>query len=358
MTGAARTPEDYQIEDFVTDESFINYFFRLNAEDTGFWTKWLLAHPENAGLAASAKELLQSLSLTLPEEEFEAELARIRTAIHEETHPAAWESPAIVRLWPVQGVRRGSGRRRSRRRSLTYVGLFLLLLAGSTFLWRQFNAGPARLSEKTNDSSKPVVFTLTDGTVVTLAPHSVFRYPADFGVSDRKVFLDGEAQFQVSRDEARPFKVYEGDIMATVLGTVFQVKYQAADSVILVELMSGKLRVETIARPGLAAQSTLLDPDERALYRGNDRRLYKEKWQPQHDLSLPVNHLVFKGDGFEQIARQIKTVFGVTIINHSTKQNWRFTGDFTGAGVAEIVENICLVEGLHSERKGDTIIIR
>ncbi len=194
--------------------------------------------------------------------------------------------------------------------------------------------------------------------MVTLAPHSVFRYPADFGVSDRKVFLDGEAQFQVSRDEAHPFKVYEGDIVATVLGTVFQVKYQAADSVILVELMSGKLRVETIPRPGLAAQSTLLDPDERALYRGNNQRLYKENWQPQHDLSLPANHLVFRGDGFEEIARQIKTVFGVTIVNHSKKQNWRFTGDFAGAGAAEIVENICLVEGLHSEAKGDTIIIR
>ncbi len=82
MTGNARTPEDYQIEDFVTDESFINYFFRLNDEDMAWWTKWLIEHPGNADLAEEAKEMLQSLSLALPDAELDAELSRMRAAIH------------------------------------------------------------------------------------------------------------------------------------------------------------------------------------------------------------------------------------------------------------------------------------
>jgi transmembrane sensor len=371
MTGAARTPEDYQIEDFITDESFINYFFGLNAEDAGFWTKWLVAHPRNAALAEQAKEMLRTLTLTLPEAEFEAELSRIRTAIHEDAPLSARRRPAIFRLWErtklgepigrhVEDLQRTGGRgiRNKRKRSLGYGSLLLILVLSSVVLWRQFNRSSGRLTEKTNDSGKPVVFTLSDGSVVTLAPQGILHYPADFGAGERKVILEGEAQFRVSRNEAHPIKVYEGDIVAIVLGTVFHVKEQAADSAIQVELISGKLRVETIARPGLPAQSILLDPDERVVYRPHSQRLYKEKWQFQHAPGLSVGHLVFRKNNFEEIALQMKTLFGVTVVNRSNKKNWRFTGDFVNVGPAEIVENICLVEGLHSETDGDTILIK
>jgi transmembrane sensor len=368
MTGTARTPEDYQIEDFVTDESFINYFFELNADDIAFWTKWLIAHPRNAALAGQAKEMLQSLSLTLPDAEFDAELSRMRAAIHPDTLPGIRNRPAIFRLWP-RGERndqderneRGQRTRGQKKRSIVYTALVLLLLAASPFLWTRMGTGPGKLIVKTNDSGKPIVFTLGDGTVVTLAPHGVLRYRSDFGAPDKKVILEGEARFQVSRNEASPFKVCEGDIVATVLGTVFQVKEQAADSAILVELITGKLKVETIAAPGLPAQSILLQPDERVVYRRGSQRLYKEKWQSQHEFPLTVGRLVFRKNNFEEIAAQLKELFGVTIVNRSEKKDWRFTGNFNNAGAAgaaEIVENICRVEGLQSETDGDTILIK
>jgi ferric-dicitrate binding protein FerR (iron transport regulator) len=407
MTGASRTPEDYQIEDFVTDESFINYFFGLNAEDSSFWTKWLIAHPRNAALAEEAKEMLRSLSLTLPETEFEAELNRMRTVVHADELPSARRRPSIFRLWQrgQTGIRQNAGdgvtngdnqgetnggrqigksgatngamqvdanggmdramngdargTMKKRKRSFAAITLILLLLlAAAPFLWTRVGSDPHRLIVKSNESGKPIVFTLSDGTVVTLAPHGVFRYPADPGLTDRKAYLEGEARFQVSRDGMHPFQVYEGGIVATVLGTVFQVKEQAADSAILVELLSGRLKVETIAATGLSAQSILLAPDERVVYRRDSRKLYKEKWQSQHEGIATRVHLVFKKNNFDEIAAQMKAVFGITILNQSNKKNWSFTGNFNNAGVAEIVENICQVEGLQSETQGDTIVIK
>ena len=40
-----KNPENYQVEDFVTDESFANYHFCLNTTDQLFWEKWVLKHP-------------------------------------------------------------------------------------------------------------------------------------------------------------------------------------------------------------------------------------------------------------------------------------------------------------------------
>ncbi len=252
----------------------------------------------------------------------------------------------------------GEQTRRKKKRSFVYTALILILLAAAPFLWTRMGSGPGKLIVKSNDSGKPIVFTLSDGTVVTLAPHGVFRYSADPGLADRKAYLEGEARFQVSHDGTHPFQVYEGGIVATVLGTVFQVKQQTADSTILVELLSGKLKVETIAAPGLPAQTILLQPDERVVYQRDGKRLYKEKWQSQHEFPSTVPRLVFRRNDFEEIATQLKTAFGVTIVNRSEKKNWRFTGNFNNASAADIVENICRVEGLQNENDGDTIVIK
>jgi transmembrane sensor len=359
MNGTGKSPENYQIEDFITDESFINYFFRLNGEDVSFWTKWLLAHPENAGLAEMAREMLQNLSLTLPEEEFEAELGKLRKALHADTESVHPATPAIIRLLQEKsGARRpGSTRSRLMTRLKYILPITLILIAGAIFFLNRISTEQSALTVKINDSNTPVVFTLSDGSVVTLAPQGVLRFPADFGKQERKVYLEGEAQFQVQRYGTQPFRVFAGGIVATVLGTKFNVNDQSRDSAVLVELIKGRLRVETIPRSGLAVQSIVLEPDERVVYRRQLERMYKEKWQSQHDPALP-DRLVFRKNSFEEIARQIKAVYGVTVINRSGKENWHFTGEFAHATAKEIIENICLIEGLTSQVNEDSILIK
>jgi transmembrane sensor len=357
MNGNGKSPEDYQIEDFVADETFINYFFRLNADDIAFWEKWLLSHPDNMELVEAAKEMLRNLSLTLSDEEFEAEMARIRKAIYYEAPLSANRKPVIARLlhWE-KSSRTLKDKKRSYKKY--FLPLLLALVVGGYFFMKQFATHADEFIEKHNDSDKPVVLTLTDGTVVTLAPQSAFRYPADFGNKERKVYLNGEAQFHVSRDEGHPFKVYEGDIIATVLGTIFNIKKQSGDSTVMVELIKGKLKVEAVNNAGLSLQSIILNPDERVVYKRYSQNLYKEKWQSQNDVPVQVNHLVFKKNNFEEIAKQLKTVFGVTVINQSNKKPWRFTGEFNNTSAIDVLESICIVEKLKYEVEGDTIFIK
>jgi transmembrane sensor len=356
MNGTGKSPEDYEIEDFVTDESFINYFFQLNADDKLFWEDWLVNHPLTTETVQSAKAVLRDLSLTISEQEFQVELARMSKAIHYDTPLFIKKRPVIGRL-PHWGKSSRFLKNKTRKYAYFLVALLLIIMVGGYYYLRHFTAESGQLSEKYNDSSKPEVFTLPDGTVVTLAPQSIFRYPEHFGNKDRNVYLNGEAQFHVNRDEAHPFKVYEGDIVATVLGTIFNVKKQPGDSLLLVELIKGKLKVET-NKQSLPVQSVILNPDERVVYNRHNQTLYKERWQAQPELVLEVNHIVFLRNNFNEIAKKIKTVFDVTVINQSKKKNWLFSGEFENATAREIIENICLVEGLKSEASGDSIIIK
>lgn len=357
MPGSEKSLENYQLEDFVTDESFINYHFHHNKEDKLFWEKWLTTHPQNRKLAEAAREMLQNLSLTLSNQEYKAELERMKKAINEKTPINRGYEPDIVRLLDWKKAPH-SVKGRSKGTVKYFLAAMLVFALGGFFLLKHFATTSGQLVEKYNNSSKPFVLTLTDGTIVTLAAQCVFRYPSNFENRDRNVYLDGDAQFQVAKDQAHPFTVYSGDLIATALGTLFIIKKQPGDSVMLVELIKGKLKVQILNTSGKPMQSIILNPDERAVYARHGRKLYKEIWESQVNDSLLHNHFIFHKSNFDEIAKQLRVGYGITIINQSDKKKWRFTGEFKNNSAISVLESICIVEKLKYEFQGDTVFIR
>jgi len=74
--------ENYQVEDFVADESFANYHFCRNITDQKFWETWLMSHPAKIAVAEEAKKMLQMLSLTIDGDEYAKEFKKILLAIN------------------------------------------------------------------------------------------------------------------------------------------------------------------------------------------------------------------------------------------------------------------------------------
>jgi ferric-dicitrate binding protein FerR (iron transport regulator) len=256
--------------------------------------------------------------------------------------------PVIFRLLPS-----GS----AKRRGTILVPVLLVILAGVYFINR-FLIHTERVIERINNSNDPIVFSLADGTTVTLAPRAVLSYASGFGDKERTVSLNGEALFDVTRKTDHPFEVKESEIKVTVLGTTFSVKKQPGDSVMVVELIKGKLKVENINERGQALGSIVLNPDERVIYKRHDHQLYKESWQPQAEFPIQIDHILFQRNNFDAIAAKIKAAIGITVVNQSKKKNWMFSGEFENATAEEIIKNICVVERLKFETTGDTILIK
>jgi len=335
--------EDYEVEDFIADESFINYHFKSNADDLLFWEQWLKTNPGKKILAAEAIEMIESLSFTISEKEYREESKKIITTINtkSERYPLAQLSGRTSLLHWYQ----------RKKRTVNYIlPLLLILVAGGYWAFQFSQRSGSKLTETVNNSGLLLVLTLSDSTIVSLAPHSYLRYPLRFDDKDRNVYLHGNAQFNVKRNERHPFKVYAENIVATVLGTVFNIK-SSGDSAIVVELSTGKLNVEIMNSSLKPEQSILLDPNERAVYVRNDKHLYKNP-------IIPETYVSFRQNNFEEIATRVKNVFGITVINKSASKSWRFTGDFKNSSAKDIIENICLVKKLSFVAKGDTIVIK
>lgn len=85
---------------------------------------------------------------------------------------------------------------------------------------------------------------LPDGTSVTLNAGSYLRYPREFITDVRRIEMNGEAFFEVTRDEEKPFLIHTKDADVKVLGTSFNVKAFDMDEQLTVSVQTGKVQVD------------------------------------------------------------------------------------------------------------------
>lgn len=83
--------------------------------------------------------------------------------------------------------------------------------------------------------------TLKDGTQIVLAPDSKLKIEKDYNQDERRVFLEGEAYFQVTYNKKHPFRVETAKSVAHDLGTVFNIKAYPKDDRVRVVVVEGKV---------------------------------------------------------------------------------------------------------------------
>ncbi len=103
------------------------------------------------------------------------------------------------------------------------------------------------LKEEYNELSIPkgrsYSVVLSDGTRVWLNAMSKLYYPVSFHGDERRVKIEGEAFFDVKRDEKRPFIVETNTYSIKVLGTKFNVNAYREQRVVSTTLVSGLIEI-------------------------------------------------------------------------------------------------------------------
>jgi transmembrane sensor len=96
---------------------------------------------------------------------------------------------------------------------------------------------------------------LCDGTKVWLNAQSTLRYPVVFGIGQRKVELEGEAYFEVTKDKSHPFLISAKGTEIKVLGTHFNVNAYPDEALTKTTLAEGSVNINgsVTIRPGQQA---------------------------------------------------------------------------------------------------------
>ncbi|MDR2921269.1 MAG: FecR domain-containing protein [Tannerella sp.] len=147
----------------------------------------------------------------------------------------------------------------TRRSVLKYVAAAVLFICTTISLY-YVNSYPKIITVSTSYGEKKDVI-LPDGSTVMLNSLSSVSYPKKMKDKTREVVLDGEAFFNVVKNDRKTFIVKVQEIEVKVLGTQFNVSAYADDDKIITSLYEGSVAVSL--NSGEVFQ---LRPGEQAIY--------------------------------------------------------------------------------------------
>lgn len=162
---------------------------------------------------------------------------------------SSWEKMR-TRIHPSQPKKKSAGHIRRIIFSAA-ASILLLLIIGYGFRINQIN-NTYQCYSALNGKSKII---LPDSSIIWLNTGSTLRYASSFS-QDRRLQLEGEASFEVTKDKRHPFTVSCGEMKVKVYGTIFTINSFPNKNDDKVSLRNGSVSitltdgVESFLKPG------------------------------------------------------------------------------------------------------------
>jgi ferric-dicitrate binding protein FerR (iron transport regulator) len=259
--------------------------------------------------------------------------------------------------------RRGRRVKRYARIALAYAAAACLLIAGtwkaatyysqsSSYTDQAIAAGPQELYVPAGQYARII---LPDGSIAWLNARSTLKYPSVFG-KERRVFLSGEAFFDVACLPDNPFIVSTGSVDIKALGTQFNVDSYPYAPCMKISLLEGSVKVY---RPSEEEKGTLLNPRQQLHYENGQFRL--ENGIDEDQLLWKEGIFSFKKESLNVIIKKLEWHYGVHIIVKNPEiLKYEYTGKFRRHdGVIEILRIIRKIHkfNLRKEENSNRIIL-
>jgi transmembrane sensor len=351
------------VEELATDDMFRRWVIDPTPEITSFWLQWTRENADKEIVLIRARELVLSV-LDIYQDDLSDE--QIRIEIEELTRIAESRKEVVHRrfYWPT----------------LWKSAAAVILVAGLAAIYytSQSTADApeptARIHEKpeamevlANNSKAEMTVLLSDNSVATLSKGSTIRYPKNFGSGERRIYLTGEAFFDVTKNPKQPFLVYTNETVTKVLGTSFRIKAFDEDNTVLVVVKTGRVSVypkkeyeTTIDEAGLKTAGVVLNPNQQAVFIRKENRLEKGMvLQPQLlSESIVRKEQVFDDKPVTEVLQALQKVYGIVIVyNADMLANCAISAQFDDENLKQRMNAICQAIGASYDMIDGQIVI-
>lgn len=164
--------------------------------------------------------------------------------------------------------------------------------------------------------------TLSDGTSIWLNSEAVIKYPVVFSENIREVFIEGEAFFEVARDENTPFVVNTSKMRVDVLGTSFNVRAYSNEDKISTTLVHGKVMITQCNNK----QKFYLKPCEQFVLAGQESTV--RKVNVEQFIAWKEGRILFEDNPLHEILTDLGRWYNVSFsYENDESKNLRYSID-------------------------------
>jgi Fe2+-dicitrate sensor, membrane component len=284
----------------MQDLIYINIAKQLNGEATEAEQQqveaWLAESPDNVSVYNDLKAAWQASDELFDTPAFNSNTAWANVASRIQVDAAPKKRSIALPAWAKYTLAAAA---------ILLVGLFVVKQNGNDTITIAANEGNMEI-------------TLPDNSHITLKKGSVLQYPEKFEATQRKVALQGEAFFEVARNEKSPFIINAQSAEVKVLGTSFNVKCDKEKASVVVR--TGKVQMS------VAKASVILTPGEKgSLVNG---RLSEENVSIDNYMYWRTGTLNFSNTQLSSVISELSELKDTTIM---------FDSAFTEAQKAQLI---------------------
>ncbi len=232
---------------------------------------------------------------------------------------------------------------------IKYAAVFVIVCAVVSifFIDRSVDTTGGLVVYESGESVKKLK--LSDGTEVYLNKRSSLKVSKGYD-SYRSVKLEGEAYFDVAKDQGDFVVELSEGLRVQVLGTEFNVKNGKETSVVVTE---GKVNFSH------ASSDTEIDliAGQEATFSSLNKRMITSKSSINNDLSWKTNELAFESARLEKVIEDIARHYDITIsVDNQDIMDCKLTASFSHNSFYEVLEVLKLVLKLEIQQTGDNEI--
>ena len=191
---------------------------------------------------------------------------------------------------------------------------------------------------------------LPDGSKVWLNSSSTLRYPALFSGNTREVELNGEAFFDVAKDNTKPFKVIAKDQIVEVLGTQFNINSYSDEGTFKTTLIEGSVKII------YKDEVVLLSPGQQ--FQPNSRSAKVLEADTEEVIAWKNGYFLFKNEDIQSIMRKVSRWYNVEVTYSGEIPQVGFGGNISRSkDISEVLNVLQLTNAVHFKVEGRRITV-
>ncbi len=347
----------FSVEDFIKDEFFQRWVFFPESENTAFWEDFLTQNPHTQESIEEARMFLRLLNFN-EGDVFQSKINALKKRID-----FAMDRPQSVRRSRKSRGRDTSGSNTMTLRFLKIAASIALLVAAAYSIVcylpaNETQSAAIEMHEQSTDNGERTIISLEDGTKIWLNVASTIRYPESFkGKTNREVYLEGEAFFDVAKNKAQPFIVRTQAVQISVLGTTFNVKSYQKDDQIQTALITGKVTIKSMEDE---PKVVTLSPNQVATYHKDSKRIVLNNETDTHALAgWKDGRLIFDNRPLSEIITALERWYDVRIrVEDEHALRCHFSAKIENLSLKEVLELFKASDGIDYEINGHEVSIR
>lgn len=238
--------------------------------------------------------------------------------------------------------------------SVLVIGLvFGAVISSGILLVRNGGGNPIVFNAPKGEKS---VMILPDSSKVWLNGGTVLTANRNFGISNRKIELTGEAYFEVTKNKRLPLIVTTGPMKIRVLGTKFNVSAYADQQLIETTLKEGIIELSP-ATEG-AFRKFIMQKNQIAVFDKTTSKLSVGAVDVETKLAWKNNQLIIENENYLRVFKKLENWYGVKFTFENiplTEPNYSMT--IKTESLREILELISIITPIRYDITGENVTI-